>query len=398
MQRLMTVAVALTLCAYATPTRAEPAADTITLVTFNVSMYRDTPGALLAELQAGSAQARAVARIVQHLRPDVLILNEIDADGGATLDAFADGYLAVQQGRAPALSFPYRLAPPSNTGEPSGHDLDHDGRHDHAPGSRAYGADAFGFGVYRGQYGLAVLSRLPLRDPHTFAETRWADLPGARFPDDPSTPAPEDFWTPDVREALRLSSKTHLDVTVDVGRGLHLLVSHPTPPVFDGAEDRNGWRNAAELGLWTAYLDGATLVDDADAAVTLPADASFVIAGDLNADPVDGDGHKDAIRALAEHPRAADAKPTSRGAVEAAAREGEANLLHRGDPALDTVDVGPKVGNLRLDWLLPSFDLRVVRAEVFWPREGSRQAAWWRVDGEHVSDHHPVRLKVRVPR
>ncbi|MFM2161686.1 MAG: hypothetical protein RLZZ383_1198 [Pseudomonadota bacterium] len=398
MQRLMTVAVALTLSAIATPARSEPAADTITLVTFNVSMYRDAPGALLAELQAGSAQARAIARIVQHLRPDVLILNEIDADGGATLDAFADRYLAVRQGRAPALVFPHRLAPASNTGAPSGHDLDHDGRHDHAPGTRAYGSDAFGFGVYPGQYGLAVLSRFPLRDAHTFAETRWADLAAAPFPDDPSTPEPEDFWPPDVREALRLSSKTHLDVTVDVGHGLHLLVSHPTPPVFDGAEDRNGWRNAAELQLWRAYLDGTPLTDDGDTVVRLPADASFVIAGDLNADPVDGDGHKDAIQALVDHPRAADATPTSRGAVVAAARDGGANLTHRGDAALDTVDVGARVGNLRLDWLLPSADLVRVRSDVFWPVDGTRRAAWWQVDGAPVSDHHPVRLTVRVPR
>ena len=38
---------------------------------------------------------------------------------------------------------------------------------------------------------------------------------------------------------------------------LHLLAHHPTPPVFDGPEDRNGRRNHDEAALWTAWLDGA---------------------------------------------------------------------------------------------------------------------------------------------
>ncbi len=42
-------------------------------------------------------------------------------------------------------------------------------------------------------------------------------------------------------EAARLSSKSHWDVPINVnGRVLHVLASHPTPPVFDGPEDRNG--------------------------------------------------------------------------------------------------------------------------------------------------------------
>ena len=43
---------------------------------------------------------------------------------------------------------------------------------------------------------------------------------------------------------------------IDVGRGrdVHFLVSHPTPPVFDGPEDRNGRRNFDEIRFWADYI------------------------------------------------------------------------------------------------------------------------------------------------
>ena len=34
---------------------------------------------------------------------------------------------------------------------------------------------------------------------------------------------------------------------------VHFLVSHPTPPVFDGPEDRNGPRNYDEIRFWADY-------------------------------------------------------------------------------------------------------------------------------------------------
>ena len=38
------------------------------------------------------------------------------------------------------------------------------------------------------------------------------------------------------------------------GKVIHTLVSHPTPPVFDGPEDRNGTRNHDEIRLWSDYV------------------------------------------------------------------------------------------------------------------------------------------------
>jgi hypothetical protein len=58
-----------------------------------------------------------------------------------------------------------------------------------------------------------------------------------------------------------------LDVPIDFdGRIIHLLASHPTPPMFDGPEDRNGMRNADESGSGTDYVAGTDtswIVDDA---------------------------------------------------------------------------------------------------------------------------------------
>ena len=75
-------------------------------------------------------------------------------------------------------------------------------------------------------------------------------MPGALRPIDPATREP--FHPDDIWKQLRLSSKSHWDVPVRTPKGVvHFLVSHPTPPVFDGPEDRNGKRNPDEIRLWT---------------------------------------------------------------------------------------------------------------------------------------------------
>ena len=289
--------------------------------------------------------------------PDVVVLNEFDHDAsGAALDAFAE-----------RLGYPYRLALPSNTGVPSGRDLDGDGRSDHSPGSREYGADALGYGTHPGQYAIAVMSRLPLDEAgvRTWRELRWRDVPDGRLPRD---------HYGDAAGVLRLSSKTHAVVPVRTGRGtLNLVLAHPTPPGFDGPEDRNGRRNHDEVRLLRDLVDpsrGGYLVDDAGRPGGLAGGASFVIAGDLNADPEDGDARA-GIRDLLASPLVQDPAPRSAGAVEAATRQGGANANQSGDPALDTADFSDgEVGNLRVDYVLPSADLTVAGSGVFWPAEG----------------------------
>src|SRR5262249_14666285 len=147
---------------------------------------------------------------------------------------------------APPVSYPYRYTAPSNTGVPSGFDLDNNG-------SVGGGNDAFGFGAFPGQFGMAVYSKYPIdvANVRTFQKFLWKDMPGALLPDNPSTPEPADWYSPDELAVFRLSSKSHWDVPITIDHHVvHFLVSHPTPPVFDGPEDRNGLRNHDEIRFW----------------------------------------------------------------------------------------------------------------------------------------------------
>jgi endonuclease/exonuclease/phosphatase family metal-dependent hydrolase len=396
---LLIAATALLSACQSTPapmTSAEPTAPTtLRVATYNVSLFDNAAGGVIARLQGGQdANARSVAAVIQRVRPDVLLLNEVDYDReGALVSLFQQAYLGVGQHGEPAITYPYRWFGPVNTGEPSGLDINGDGQVG-GPG-RLAGEDAFGFGLHPGQYAMVVLSRYPIdaTQVRSFQRLRWASMPKARRPQHPDGRA---FHSDAVWSQLRLSSKTHADVPVQTPLGtVHLLISHPTPPVFDGPEDRNGARNADELRLWREYLDdsgGQWLRDDNGQTGGLAADARFVIAGDLNNDPVDGDGHHEAITALLQHPRVQPhAAPRSRGGIEAAARTGGANQNHRGDAATDTGDFGPRVGNLRLDYVLPSRGLRVVDSGVFWPAADEPGHAW-----VTASDHRLVWLDLAV--
>lgn len=370
------------------PKAAEPMSETATLrvATYNTSLYDDADGGLIRRLEAGDAGARKIAAVLQRTRPDVVLLNEFDYDAdGRAADLFQQRYLEIAQHGGEPLRYAYRYFAPVNTGVPSGLDLDHDGRI--GGDGRARGNDAWGYGLHPGQYGMLVLSRHPIDSAQvrSFQLLKWSALPGAREPRDPASGAP---WYPaPIWSQLRLSSKSHWDVPVRTPLGvIHLLASHPTPPVFDGPEDRNGARNHDEIRLWAEYLspgDKPWLCDDRGRCGGLPGDAAFVILGDMNADPIDGDGARGAIAQLLEHPRVdAGHVPRSDGASQRAADYG---LPRKGDTATHTGDFGPKAGTLRLDYVLPSRGLGLRDSGVFWPARESPDAAI--ADG---SDHHLV--------
>ncbi|MFJ3402667.1 endonuclease/exonuclease/phosphatase family protein [Promicromonospora sp. NPDC090134] len=351
---------------------------TLRAATYNLSLNRATEGELVADLSTGDdAQAATVAEVIQHANPDVVLLNEFDysgdADPYAAADLFRENYLEVPQGTGRPVEYPYAFVAPSNTGIASGFDLNNDG-------TVGGGDDALGFGLFPGQYGMVVLSKYPIqhRDVRTFQDFRWADMPGALLPDNPATDAPADWYSAEELAVLPLSSKSHWDVPVRVGREtVHVLAAHPTPPSFDGAEDRNGLRNHDEIRFWADYVRGGRaaryVYDDEGRRGGLRPGSSFVIVGDYNADPLDGDSATGAdgvpaIDQLLENPRITDPRPTSAGAPEASALQAGANLTHEGDPALDTADFADTTpGNLRVDYVLPSRDLRVQGAGVFWP-------------------------------
>jgi hypothetical protein len=155
---LLIVAFAVLLVAPAA-TPASPK-DAVRFATFNVSRNRASEGLLRAHLTDPTAdtvfvrQAKNVAEVIQRERPDVLLINEFDFDPVAR-DLFRDNFLEVGQNGAAPIEYPYSFIAPSNTGIPSGFNLDNNG-------SVVGPNDAFGFGFFPGQFGMVVYSRYPI--------------------------------------------------------------------------------------------------------------------------------------------------------------------------------------------------------------------------------------------
>lgn len=353
---------------------------------------------------------QAIARLLQEIRPDVVLLSEVaydqpgapgyrDGDApGLNGQRFVETFLAVPQGQGLEPLRYHAFQAPTNTGEASGFDLDANGAavttvpavpgatSDGAPGpqtaeGRAYGNDAWGFGTFPGQYGMLLLVREDFEilddQVRTFRLLPWRRLPGALLPIDPATG--DTFYPPGARDRFRLSSKSHWDVPVRLPNGtvLHVLASHPTPPAFDGAEQRNVRRNHDEIRFWADYLDGAAyVVDDSSRAGGLPPGAPFVLLGDLNADPDEGRALDDPVgRFLLRHARINGAFVPRADSAGAAAY-----------PELDADDTA--VWGLRVDYVLPSAGLRVL---------GGRVVRYPLSLLPRPSDHFPVYLDLLVP-
>jgi hypothetical protein len=408
MRRLLMILVAVLLFAPAAAD-ARGKSDDVRFATFNASLNRAAAGDLAAQLAHPEVddvfrrQARNVAEVIQRARPDVLLINEFDFDPAAA-DLFRDNFLEVSQNGAAPIDYPYAFIAPSNTGVQTGKDLDNDGFIGTGPNP---GNDAFGFGAFPGQFGLVVYSKHPIdtEGARTFQHFLWKDMPGNLIP----TP----FYSPDEVDILRLSSKSHWDVPIRIGhRTVHFLVAHPTPPVFDTAEDRNGRRNFDEIRFWADYISPGRsryIYDDDGVRGGLQPGARFVIAGDQNSDPLDGDSRPGAAQQLLDHPLInARFAPASAGAVEATALQGGANATHRSDPRFDTADFSDTApGNLRADYVLPRRDMKVTDGAVFWPVQADPLfrltgvfdfANWGPVNGFPTSDHRLVWVDVDVGR
>jgi len=303
------------------------------------------------------AQLTAIAAIIDRAAPDILLLTSIDHDAELrALTAFNDSL---------TRPYPHLFALPTNAGLATGLDMDGNGR-------TGEPRDAQGYGRFYGHGGMALLSRYPVDvgSVQDYTALLWRDLPGAELPMMDGAPFP----SPEAQAIQRLSSTGHWVVPVTTP------ADSATPPVFDGSEGRNRLRNRDELRLWSAVLDGALGPAPTD---------RFVILGNTNLDPVDGAGYPEAIAAFLADPRLQDPRPTSEGGQEAA------NPGHQGDPALDTAqwpEEGP--GNLRVSYVLPSADWRVIDTGVFWPGADDPDRALIGGDGLLAGPHRLVWLDI----
>lgn len=290
-------------------------AETYRVATFAAPLSRDGPGLLLRDLMRGDdTQIAAAVAIIATAGPDILILTDFDYDlDGLALAAFADQF---------GHHYPHTFAALPNTGMSTGLDLDRNGR-------TGEPRDAQGYGRFAGNGGMAVLSRYPIGDVRDLSDLLWRDLPGAVLPVMDGQP----FLTDAVQAVQRLSTTGHWIVPVmPLDDPLHILAFSATPPVFDGPEDRNGLRNRDELRLWALVLDGHFG----------PPPADFIVAGNANLDPMDGEGDRSAMAEFLARPDLQDPLP--------------------GQPTADWRDRG--IGALRVSYVLPSQGWRVTDAGV----------------------------------
>ncbi|WP_286268999.1 endonuclease/exonuclease/phosphatase family protein [Thalassotalea hakodatensis] len=340
----------------------------IRVATFNVSMEalnyiqqndnsKVTGTELLDAMKNEHQQIKNIAEIIQRVNPDILLINEIDNHrnvGREAMLTFMDNFLSVGQNGQQPIHYSFSYQSPVNTGVLLPADANGDGKITHP-------SDTHGFGYFPGQYSMAIMSRYPIDAQYirTFQKFKWSDMPGALKPVDPKTG--EDYYSKEVWQALRLSSKTHWDIPIRIyDTTLHVLASHPTPPVFDGPEDRNGKRNHDEIRFWHDYITPGKsdyIYDDNKKSGGLNKGDLFVIAGDLNASPVEGDAINSSISALIDHPNVQDPKPSS-------------NAASQHSPDNKHAANHTAYWRMRADYLLPSkHGFKVVDSGVFWPEK-----------------------------
>ena len=199
-----------------------------------------------------------------------------------------------------------------------------------------------GWGEFRGRFNTAVLSRFPILvdQVRVITELAWQDVPGnciAQMESEIGIGVPAGF--PLFEKALHI-------VPIQIGdQVLDLILHHPVTPAFDPI---NPYRNHDELLALRLLLDG-----ELPGEAPLSADAKFVILGDLNADPDDGDGIPGSIQQILDHPSVVSSFPAGSGT---AGHNGQHNSYLSGCGRDDgsTVDDPTVKFQLQLDYILPS--------------------------------------------
>ncbi len=260
---------------------------------------------------------------------------------------------------------------------------------------------------------MAVFSRYPIVTDRvrTFQHFRWADMPGALLPDDPATAAPAGLvlgrgarGRPAVEQVALGRAGPGRREPPGPGRP-HGALPRLAPDAAHLRRRRGPQRHPQPrrdpvLGRLRLRRPRRPLRvrRRRAAAAGWRAGASFVIAGDQNSDPVDGDSVPGAIQQLLDHPRVTDPRPASQrrqGGVRAAGRRqprarGQPALRHRrlrGHPARQPA------GRLRAALHATS---RCVGAGVFWPVQANPLSRLTGTFPFPSSDHRSVWVDVQV--
>ncbi len=402
---------AVAVTAMAGPAAAAPPAGhgptELRVATYNLSLNRNAPGQLVADLSTGTnAQAKTVAEVIQHANPDIVLLNEFDyVPGNVAVDLFRDNYLEVPQGTADAVEYPYAFVAPSNTGIASGFDLNNNGAVVTTPLAAGYGDDAFGFGAFPGQFGMAVLSKYPIDADavRTFQHFLWKDMPGALLPDDPNTAAPADWYSPEELDVFRLSSKSHWDVPVEVGRQ-HRARARVAPDAAHVRRRRGPQRPAQPrrdpvLGRLRHAGHGLPL-HLRRRRRHRRAQARRVVRDPRRPE------RRPARRRLGGRPRSTSCSTTRASPTrcrpprarprQPCCRAARTSPTWATRPRHGRLRRRPAPGNLRADYVLPSRDLRVLDAAVFWPVQADPLSALTGTFPFPSSDHRLVWVDLRV--
>ncbi len=209
---------------------------------------------------------------------------------------------------------------PSNRGLPTGFDVNQDGYLD--------AEDAQGFGAFHGQHSMLVLSQKAPKRIISFNKQKLMDF----------SPMPvkngESYYSSDLWKSLLLSPTGLWQH--DFGN-FQLLSAYAQAPAFDGEEQRNVLRNAAEIRWWNAYISGKIFFDDASKGQQLA--KPFILMGTLNLDPKHGKGNHQAILDLLSNPKIR-------------------TIPFHEEATVDRNEQG--LGFLRVDYILPSCHFEIV--------------------------------------
>jgi hypothetical protein len=331
-------------------------------------------------LDPQSPQVRAAAEVIARFDADVLCLNEIQYDLAGVPDpqlpgdapAARPGALSLDgDGAGNAARLGERVA-----------EVDPELRYAHSAvflGNSGFafegnpagkGAELFamrGFGEFEGRFNTGVLSRFPIRADgvRVIADFPWHDLPGNRIAEleaELGVKVPAGF--PLFEKALHI-------VPIEIGAAaadgedggdqaelLYLILLHP---VSSGFNDLNPFRNADELHALALFLSG-----ELPGVEPLPEGARFLVIGDLNSDPEDGES-PGSVNVVADHPRVAAHFPTGDGGEIGTHPERNTFLSGCGRDGAIVTKPSAKL-QLQLDYLLPSVTLgEPVASGIFWP-------------------------------